>query len=189
MKKTNLMVLVAAGLALLVTGCSGFKSHDFPDSFYGSGNETTYSDARSDEFLSTINNEVDIVLGQLNGRYDGQPLLIASTQKIDSLNTSGTIGRTIGEAISAHATQKGFAVVEAKLRSTLAMNIQGEQLLSRELKDIALLHKANAVIVSSWAAGGKFIYVTVKCVRVEDGVIIGSRSFTLPIDSNIKAMM
>lgn len=190
MNKKLISLIIATIAAGGLSACAGVNSHDLPDSFYSHrSNEITYSDARHDGLVPTIHNAVDSVLSQMQGRYEGAPLLITSTQKLDSLTVSGTLGRTIGEIISARASEKGFAVVEAKLRSTLVINTQGEQMLSRELKDIADSHRSKAVIVSSWSAGGKIVYVTIKAVRVDDGVVIGSNSFTLPIDDNIKAML
>lgn len=181
-------IISLAAVSVLTTACSTMSnSNDIPNNPFSA--TTSYEMAQRDGLVNTVELAIDSVLAQAQGKIENSTILVASTQKLDSLNTPGTIGRTIGEVISSRLAQKGFPVVETKLRSNLVINDHGELLLSRDLRNIAAEHSSNTVITSSWSAGGSMVYVTIKAIRVSDGVVVGSKSITLPLDNNIREMI
>jgi TolB-like protein len=127
--------------------------------------------------------------------HPNNPILVASLVDIDNVQISSTLGRMIAEQIGSRLAQRGYKIVEVKLRSssifvkgTESPN-EGEFLLSRELQDISLQHDAQAVIVGTYAKGPEIVFVTVKLVRTRDSTILGSYDYSLPVGKNTKKML
>jgi len=173
---------VLAGSAL--AGCSTART-DAP----------TWAEAKSDPLLAATSRATDSILGQLGAQAVAptepltHPIIVGSVQNISDLDKPAPLGRLLGEAIAARITQRGFPVVEAKLSGNLKINEQGQMLLSDQAREIAQAHKAQVVVVGSWTEGGKFVYVTVKAIRAEDGLALASQSFALPKEQNVQLLL
>ena len=127
--------------------------------------------------------------------YPNKALLVASFVDVDNVQLSSTFGRMIAEQIGSRVAQRGYKVIEVKLRTqsifvkgTENPN-EGEFLLSRELQDISLQHDAHAVIVGTYAKGPEVVYVTAKLIRTRDSTILGSYDYSLPVGKNTKKML
>lgn len=119
-----------------------------------------------------------------------QPLIAASFANIDNLSESSTFGRMASEIISAGLTERGYQVIEVKMRDSLFIKQgAGEFMLSRQVKSISKAHNAQAVILGTYAVGGKNLYVNVRIVRSTDNIVLGSHDFKLPINDDIKHML
>jgi TolB-like protein len=65
----------------------------------------------------------------------------------------------------------------------------GELLLSREIKDIARVHQATAVLVGTYSVAGQYVYVNVKLVRSETGQILRGYDYALPMDRDVQRLV
>jgi len=162
----------------LVAGCASFS---------GSGR-----DDREDSLMQANHRAVDQLLANipparaLNKR---QPIIVASLVNIDSLDSS-RLGRMLSEQLATRLTQSGYAVVELKLRESIFVKqSQGELLLSREVKDITLTHKAQAVLVGTYAESSGQLYLTVKLVGMADNLVISAQDYLLPLNSNVRSLL
>jgi TolB-like protein len=118
-----------------------------------------------------------------------QPVIVASLVNIDDLNSS-RLGRMLSEQLATRLTKNGYAVVELKLRDSIFVKqLQGELLLSREIKDITLTHKAQAVLVGTYAESTGQIYLTIKLVGMADNLVISAQDYLLPLDSNVRSLL
>lgn len=119
-----------------------------------------------------------------------QPIIAASFANIDNLGASSTFGRMASEIISSGLTVRGYNVVEVKMRESLFIKQSaGEFMLSRQLKDISKEHAAQAIVLGTYAVGGKHLYVNARVVRTSDSVVIGTHDFSLPLNSDIRRML
>jgi TolB-like protein len=117
------------------------------------------------------------------------PILVATLVNIDSLTESSRLGRMVSEQLQARLSQHGYSVVELKLRGNLFVKQdQGELLLSREIKDITLNHKAQAVVVGTYAVASNNVFINLKIVGT-DNILLGSYDYSLDIDANTKVML
>jgi TolB-like protein len=117
-------------------------------------------------------------------------ILVASFVNIDDMQMSSTFGRIVAEQIGSRVSQKGYKVIEMKLRNSVFVQERtGELLLSREILEISLNHDAHAVIVGTYAEGKETVYVTAKLVRANDGVILASHDYSLPVGPNTKGLL
>lgn len=117
------------------------------------------------------------------------PILVATLVNIDSLTESSRLGRIISEQLQARLSQHGYPVVELKLRGNLFVKQdQGELLLSREIKDISTNHKAQAVVVGTYAVANNYVFINLKVVG-NDNILLGSYDYSLDLDADTKAML
>ncbi len=117
------------------------------------------------------------------------PILVATLVNIDSLTESSRLGRIISEQLQARLAQHGYSVVELKLRDNLFVKQdQGELLLSREIKDITTSHKAQAVVVGTYAVASNSVFINLKMVG-NDNILLGSHDYSLEVNPDTKAML
>ncbi|MEJ5364648.1 MAG: FlgO family outer membrane protein [Desulfosoma sp.] len=103
-------------------------------------------------------------------------ILVATFVDVNDLTKSSPFGRIFGEHVASRLAQKGYRVMELKLRqnSIFMENTKGEFLLSRDVKDVSTTHNAWAVVVGTYAASSDRAYVSARMVRAADGVVIGA---------------
>lgn len=169
-------------LFVLMTGCSylSFKDQNLVKASY----------VAADMLLKGVK-DIRHLQPRSNGIYTKQPVLVASFVNIDNLQESSTFGRMIAEQIGSRIAQRGYKVIELKLRTnTIFVQKQtGELLLSRKLREISLQHDAYAVVVGTYAASKESVYVTAKLIRSEDSVILSSYDYRLPVGPDTKQML
>lgn len=143
-------------------------------------------------FIQTNYQVADALSDSANQRRElskTTPILVATLVNIDSLTESSRLGRIISEQLQARLSQHGYAVVELKIRGNLFVKQdQGELLLSREIKDITTSHKAQAVVVGTYAVASNNVFINLKVVGT-DNIIIGTYDYMLEIDADTRAML
>ncbi len=181
MKATRTFFYVSLVL-VLITGCSYIMRMD--------RDLVRASYSAADLLLKGVK-DIRSLKPRHNGIYTRQPFLVASFVNIDDLQQSSTFGRIVAEQIGSRIAQKGYKVIELKLRtsSVFVQQHTGELLLSRELREISLQHDAYAVVVGTYAASKEIVYVTAKLVRTEDNVILSSSDYSLPVGSDTKYLL
>ena len=112
-----------------------------------------------------------------------QPILVASFVNVNRLEESSTFGHIISEQIASRFAQKGYKIIEMKLRqnSVFIKEEKGEFLLSRDLQEINNAYDSSAVIVGTYAYGYKMLYVSARIVRVSDSEVIASADYGIPM--------
>lgn len=166
------------GLLVLMMGCSSaVKDISLVDSSYEAADKLIKAVERN-KLLS----------------YDlspHKPVIVASFVNIDNVSDSSRFGRMVAEQIGSRFAQKGYQIIELKLRTNTIFieRERGEFMLSREVHEISLEHDAQAVIVGTYAEAAEIVYVTAKLIRASDGVILASHDYEMPLGVNTKSMM
>jgi TolB-like protein len=109
-------------------------------------------------------------------------IIVASFVDVSDLNKSSPFGRIMAEQIGSRLSQKGYKVIEMKLRQSsifVDSENRGEFLLSRNLQDISRNHNASAVVVGTYAQGYERIYVTARIINPQTSVILTSYDYEL----------
>lgn len=144
------------------------------------------------DFIKTNYDAADALSKSALQRRDlssSTPILVATLVSIDSLTESSRLGRIISEQLQSRLSQLGYSVVELKIRGNLFVKQdQGELLLSREIKDITTSHKAQAVVVGTYAVANNNIFINLKVVGA-DNIILGTYDYMLAIDPDTRAML
>ena len=146
--------------------------------------------APSSPFIAANYKAANELIEQLGSKLSpAQPMIIATIVNIDDLNSSSTFGRLVSEQVSARFSQASYSMIEMKFRDFVYMQQdQGELLLTREIKDVAKSHNAQAVIVGTYALSGNSIFVNLKVIQPNTNVVLAVHDYTFAMDANLKAM-
>lgn len=173
MKKLSFLILIFI-TALVLAGCSQphppVKNYSYQK--HGDINLVDVSYAIVNKLESSLSTPIS----------SENPIIVASFVDINNLQASSTFGRIMAEQVGSRFAQKGYKVIEMKLRqnSVFVEAGSGEFLLSRDLKDISLNHDASAVVVGTYARSRDKIYVSTRIVNPENSVIIASFDYGIP---------
>ncbi|MCV6613307.1 MAG: FlgO family outer membrane protein [Amphritea sp.] len=119
-----------------------------------------------------------------------KPLLVTSFANIDNLTESSTFGRLSADLIAAGLTDRGYKLIEVKMRDSLFIKQgAGEFMLSRQVQHLSQKHDAQAVLLGTYAVGGSNVYLNVRLVRSRDNIVLSTYDFQLPINKDIKHML
>ncbi|TSE30561.1 FlgO family outer membrane protein [Tepidimonas charontis] len=175
----RILAVLASVAALMVAGCSTKPQATLP----------TYEYAAAHPFLQANREAMTKLLSGLPAAQVS-PLLVATIVDVNDLRVSSPLGRTLSEQYSSAAAAAGVDVREMKLRGDVFVREQtGELLLSREIKDIARVHQATAVLVGTYSVAGQYVYVNVKLVRSETGQILRGYDYALPLDRDVQRLL
>lgn len=184
MLKRKMLLAAAAGtLALGVAGCATEN---------GTGRkDPTYEQAAANPLIPANYAAASSLLGRLQGQLgEGQPLIVATVVNIDALDRSSTLGRLISEQVSARFTLAGHRMIEMKFRNNVYMaRDQGELMLTREIRDIASSHNAQAVIVGTYAQSSDMVFVNLKVIQPNTNVALAVHDYALPLDNMTRSML
>lgn len=120
----------------------------------------------------------------------GKPIIIATLVDIDDLERSSTLGRYVSESVSARFTQGGYKMVEMKFQNAVYMKRgEGELMLTRQIREIATSHQAQAVIVGTYSRASSAVFINLKVVRPESNIVIAAQDYSLRMDRDICTMI
>lgn len=160
--------------------------------------EPTYEEARNLPLRTANYAAADELMKSLalpsstsnRGSGGDAPLIVATLANIDALEQSSTLGRFISEQVASRLTQTGRSVVELKVRNGIYMKRnEGEFLLTREIREVAAAHKAQGVIVGTYAESASFVHVTLKLVDPSNSLVLAAYDYSLPLDKQVKSML
>ena len=182
MNKT-LLASLAGALALGTAGCATEAA--------STRAEPTYEQAAANPLIPANYAAATSLLTRLHGQLAaGPPLIVATVVNIDALDRSSTLGRLISEQVAARFTLAGHRMIEMKFRSNVYMaRDQGELMLTREIRDIASSHNAQAVIVGTYAQSSDLVFVNLKVIQPETNVVLAVHDYALPLDNMTRSML
>lgn len=181
--KKTLLATVAGALVLGATGCATETA--------SARKEPTYEQAAANPLIPANYAAASSLLARLQGQLAiEQPLIVATVVNIDALDRSSTLGRLISEQVSARFTLAGHRMIEMKFRNNVYMaRDQGELMLTREIRDLASSHNAQAVIVGTYAQSSDMVFVNLKVIQPDTNVALAVHDYALPLDSMTRSML
>lgn len=110
-----------------------------------------------------------------------QPLIVASFVSVDNLTQSSTFGRMLAEHVASRLSQKGYRIVELRLRQTSVFikEGKGEFMLSRDVREIGREHDAAAVVVGAYGEVADRTYASARIVGAQDSVVLSSCDYSV----------
>ena len=183
-------VLIAlAGLGLSACETIG-RNGDLPEPTYEEAGRNAFSQANYQAVAELMKRYG--TLASVNNRPESvaAPFIVATVANIDHLEQSSTLGRLISEQVSSRLSQMGQQVVELKLRNGIYMKRnEGEFLLTREIKEVASAHRAQAVVLGTYAESASYLHVSLKLVDPASSMILSAHDYTLPLDRQVRSML
>jgi TolB-like protein len=176
MKNLSSSILIFFIAAIALTSCSHPQSHPTVKNYSYQRNADVDLVAVSYAMVNQLENNLKAPISP------DDTIIVASFVDINNLNVSSAFGRIMAEQMGSRLAQKGYKVIEMKLRqnSIFVEEGKGEFLLSRDLKDISLNHQASAVVVGTYACSSDKIYVSTRVVRPSDSVVLSSFDYGIP---------
>ncbi|ABE50480.1 MULTISPECIES: FlgO family outer membrane protein [Methylobacillus] len=171
-------------MVLALTACSGMPTGS------STNDKADYTTAANNPFIENNYKAADALIQQLSGKINpSHPMIIATLVNIDALSSSSTFGRLASEQISSRFSQAGYSMIEMKFRDYVYMKQdQGELLLTREIKDVAKNHNAQAVIAGTYALSSDMVFVNLKVIQPSSNVVVAVHDYAFPMDSNLRTM-
>ena len=202
-KSTALMTLAA--LAFYAAGCSPYhKEPEFQESlgYYGSVRPERY--AGPDQwppyaalYTQRFAWKMQYVAEQLYSKSktwapERKTVLMTTIVPVENLRQPTNFGRLVSEQLMTELARKGFRVVETrKMKGYLVRDGEGEFYLSRDIKDIAKEHGADAALVGTFSKNGDQALINVRLVDTQDAHVIAASSAMMDLrgDMFLGAMM
>lgn len=184
--------------AVLLTACettsrsSSYQATQSPEPTYEQAQNSAFNAANYNAVAELMRRyQVPVSANNLPGAGGaGAPLIVTTLVNIDQLEQSSTFGRLISEQISSRLAQMGYGVVELKVRNGVYMKRnEGEFMLTREIKEVASAHRAQAVIVGTYAESSTLIYVSLKVVDPGRSMILAAYDYALPMDKQVRSLL
>lgn len=178
---TKIVFTISIASSIMLSGCAVSQSTE---------NKVVNNTYINDPFIRTNYKAAEALISQLNTQVSTtNPIIVATLVNIDDLNNSSTFGRLVSEQISARFSQSSYKMLEMKFRGYVYMKQdQGELLLTREIKDVAQSHNAQAVIAGTYALSQNTVFVNLKVIQPNTNVVIAVHDYTFPLDSNLKTL-
>lgn len=172
-----------------IAGLSGCAEFYYGDAARGGQGSQSASTASAANLMDANYRAIDALLGQTS--LEPQlPVLVGTVVQIDRVGESSRLGRLFTEQLSTRLTQRGVRVSELKLRENLLMHKeQGELLLSREAREVSQTHRAQAVLVGTYASSMATLYVSLKLVQPTDNIVLAAYDYALPMDGNVRSLL
>lgn len=176
-RRSTLTVLLSTLLLLGFTGCTSHRP-------------ASYSQDTDVDLVAELRAAARVLLRDANRLNQRKPVLTTTLVNIDDLQQSSTFGRQATEIFGSQIARAGVPVIELKMRDTLFIREgTGELALSRELHHLFQAHDAQAVLVGTYAIGGRTLYVNVRLVQTADNIILASHNFSLPLNRDIRTLL
>jgi len=170
MRIKNILILIV--ISVLVAGCGHYNTTPDPTAKAWDGDVVYASYA----IVNKLENNIRVPISQ------DAPIIVASFVNVSDLTKSSAFGRIMSEQVGSRFAQKGYKVIEMKLRQNsifVDQENKGEFLLSRNIKDISVAHEAAVVVVGTYAQGYDKVYVSARMVNPIDSVIMSSCDYEL----------
>ncbi|MDR1888950.1 MAG: hypothetical protein LBQ81_06165 [Zoogloeaceae bacterium] len=176
-------LLAFCALILMLDGCSTRRQSYTP---------VSYSSVAQSELIAASYKAADALIAQVGAQQlsPQHPVIVATLVNINALEESSPLGRLVSEQLGARFAQQGYKVVELKLRQKLYMKRnEGELMLTREIRDIAQQHDAQALIIGTYTEGADRVFINLKLTQVETNIALAAVDYALPLDMNIRSLL
>lgn len=191
MQRSIISIVMASLLGL--AACESLPSQS------ASNADSSYEQAAASQFLLANYAATDALLKgyaepvsatNRSGAVSSAPFIVATLAQIDHLEQSSTFGRIVSEQIVSRLTQGGMRVVEMKLRNGVYMKRnEGEFMLTREIREVANTHKAQAVVIGTYAESASMVHVSLKLVDPATSLILAAHDYALPMDRQVRSLL
>jgi len=172
MQKITVLLISACVALFAFIGCAANQGYaPAPSNHILTGDLVSSGYTIADTLLTQSKYEMD---------KNSSNILVASFVNINNLTESSTLGRLLAEQVSSRLSQRGYKVIDMRMRDSVFMEEgKGEFLLSRDLKEVAKNHKATAAVVGTYGESLNGIYVSTRIVNPSDNSIISSCDYGL----------
>lgn len=136
------------------------------------------------DFIAVSYDIADALIEGSNGRLEAEsPIVYTTFVPVGSLEQSTTLGQILAEETASRFVQRGYPVVEVRLREGVAVKPGGPFVLSDDAREVAHRVLAKAALVGSYAATRNYVLLNVRLIDVSNGIVLASHDTKIPIGS------
>jgi len=111
------------------------------------------------------------------------PIAITTIVSVDNLRRSSSFGRLASELVLSKVAQNGYLVQDVNYQHWVDISRSTGQLaLSRDARRLARQINAQAVIVGTYAVGGRQIYLSLRTLDATSGAVLSTADVEIPND-------
>ena len=126
----------------------------------------------------------DTLIERSNGRIEpDSPIVYTPFAPVGSLEQSTMLGRILAEETASRFVQRGYPVVEVRLREGVAVKPGGPFVLSDDAREVAQRVLAKAALVGSYAATSRYVLLNARLIDVSNGIVLASHDTEIRIGS------
>lgn len=187
-----MLFLSRLSILLLFAVCaSGCTIEPGPYTLKKSSSETYIRTPPRPDLIGSNYKATEILIDQVRTLLPADaPMIVSTVVNINRLENSAPLGRVITEHVLGRLAQSGFGVIELKIRDQIYMKRhEGEFLLTREVRDLVRSHKAQAMIVGTYAEASDRIFISLKVIEAEGNRIIGAVDYSVFKDEVVRSML
>lgn len=181
--------LVLAGCALGVAALPGCAGYYYGDKYGPTLGSTVDSMLRSN-LVEASHRATDALLKTVT--LDAQqPVLVTPLVNMDQRSEPSQLGAVVAEQIAGRLVQRGVRVTALKWQEPVAVQQRhpGEQLSQRAWPEVGRAHGAQAVVVGTYAASARQVYVSLKLVLPESHAVVAAHDYVVPMDDDVRALL
>lgn len=170
-------LFVSALLALtLLAGCSSYYRYR--------------SEVKDDDLVEVSYAAVEQLLQNLKQPLPrGNLVVINSLVNVGDLGQTMPFGRIVSDQISSAMHRNGYRVMGMELPTEIfSKNEAGILELPEKTKEALNNVHANALVIGTYAAGRKNVYVSLRVVEIATQNIISSTDYSIPMGPDARAM-
>jgi hypothetical protein len=121
---------------------------------------------------------------------DYDRILVSTVVDINNVRRTTMLGRTMGECLSARLTQLDKDVIHATVRADhMLVHQEGQFLLSREVRNLAMDYNARMVLVSTYAVTEHSVILSLKLVSTVEDSTLAAVDVVIPRTSVVSEML
>ncbi|MBS4052036.1 FlgO family outer membrane protein [Methylomonas rivi] len=173
----NKPILASALLALtLLGGCSSYYRY--------------HSEVKDDDLVEVSYEAVEQLLQNLKQPLPkGSLVVINSLVNVGDLGQSMPFGRIVSDQISSAMHRNGYRVMGMELPTEIFSKTEAGILeLPEKTKEALNNVHANALVIGTYAAGRKNVYVSLRTVDIATQNIISTTDYSIPMGPDARAM-
>lgn len=122
-------------------------------------------------------------------RQEG-PILLSTLVDLNTMKSDAQFGRVMSEQVGNRLARLGYPIVEMRLRDSISVQENvGELMLSRQIQELAKLHKSPLAVVGTYTETLNQTVVNLRVVRAKDGVIVTASDFAVSNDVDVLNML
>lgn len=178
-------VLIGLSAAAILSGCGLFGSGPDVHAYRCSKRDAAALASRYGE-SSDFGCLVYAATGKLMAKTNGpivrnRPILVSTLVSVDDYKVTSSLGRLAGQLVASRLSQLGYTVQDATYTGALTISPEsGETVLSRNVKNLGDAAKAQAVVAGTYAMVGQKVYLSIRLLRADNGMLLSSADIVLP---------
>lgn len=187
MKTSIRQLAISFALVVSITGCAVEKTKvaqypQFP---------ARQAQPPKPDLIETNYNAIDTLVSRVRPSLPVEgKMIVATVVNINALESTTTLGRVISEHVLGRLSQSGYGVIELKVRDQVYMKRnEGEFLLTREIRDLARTHNAQALVVGTYAEASDRLFISLKVIDIFDSRIIGAVDYSIDKDEVVRSLL